>query len=61
MAGFELQYAVPSRKSESREIREIVLIYIPDIKIMHVEVLLNKMKNVRHLTKSAENSGLDRI
>ena len=50
-----------TRKSESREIREIVLIYIPDTKTMHVEILLNKMKNVRHLTKSAENAELDRI
>ncbi len=28
---------------------------------MHVEILLNKMKNVRHLTKSAENAEFDRI
>ena len=42
-------------------IREIVFVYIADIKTTHVELFQNKMKNVRHLSKSAENARLDRI
>ena len=42
-------------------IREIVFVYIADIKTTHVELFQNKMKNVRHPTKSAENARLDRI
>ena len=42
-------------------IREIVFVYIADIKTTHVELFQNKMKNVRHPSKSAENARLDRI